>query len=128
MPLLIHPTHRKYIALLKERTKCGDPIVLINQDKEDFLELTKRTKQRLKRHQGIYRITLRAMSRPKSKINDNDVYVVLNDDVISIIAKTLARLERKQLGTTLLSAFVIPRLRVIIRWLNRHEQSHSLIL
>lgn len=61
---LIHPTHRKYIRLLRKCADCGNPITITHQDAVDFLEMMKKSKQRLYRHQGFYRITLRAMNRP----------------------------------------------------------------
>jgi len=54
-----------------------------------------------------------------SKISDSDVYVILDNYGVDLIAKALARMERRKLGTTLLSAFVAPRLYAISRWLNR---------
>ena len=120
-PFLIHPTHRKYIRLLRNRAVGGNPIVLTNQDVEDFRKLMKTSKQRLYRHHGLYRITLRAMSRPQSDVTTEEIHSILDEDAINHIARFLSKAERSQLGTTLFSTFVVPILRRIIRRINRRE-------
>lgn len=112
---LIHPTHRKYIKLLRTRADNGNPIILTKKDWDDFLKLVKTTKQRLPRHKGLYRITLRAMNRSQEAINQDEIFTVLDNNAIDIIEETLAKAEWKSLGATLKGAFLIPIFRKVIK-------------
>ena len=80
----------------------------------------KKSRQRLYRHQGIYRITLRAMNRPESLIETNEIHSILDNKVIDHIAEFLCTVERRQLGTTLISAFIVPLLRKSIKVINKY--------
>lgn len=118
---LILPTHRKYIRLLRERANSGNPVVITKKDWKDFWELVRKTKQRLPRHQGLYRITLRAMKRPKEEVESEDIYAVLDKRVISVFENTLAKAEWKSLGATLTGAYIIPLLRAIVKRLEKKQ-------
>ena len=120
-PILIHPTHRRYIRLLRNRANEGNPIVLTFQDVEDFRKLMKISKKRMVRHQGLYKITLCAMQRPQSEVATEEIHSILNEEAIDHIAKVLSQAERAQIGVTLFSSFIVPILRRIIRRLNRRE-------
>lgn len=112
---LIHPTHRKYIKLLRTRSDNGNPIITTKKDWDDFLELVRTTKQRLPRHKGLYRITLRAMNRSLKEINSDEIHAILDGKTIDIIEGVLAKAERKSLGATLKGAYLIPILRKVIK-------------
>lgn len=117
--LLIHPTHKKFIKLLRECAENGTPIGLIDEDIEDLKGLFHRTKKRGERHRGIYRIVLKAMRRQPSEIQDNDSIHYINKDEIDFIEKQFARVERKQLCITLQSAYLITIMRLIIKRLDK---------
>ena len=119
---LILPTHRKYIRLLRERSNSGNPVVTTKKDWEDFRELVRKTKQRLPRHQGLYRITLKAMNRPIEEVEPEDIYAVLDKRAISVIENTLAKAEWKSLGATLTGAYIIPLLRAIVKRLEKKQK------
>ena len=61
-PILFHPTHRKFIKLLRKRVEV-EPIYLTNEDIEAFRALVRRTNIAMERHKGLYRIFLTAMYR-----------------------------------------------------------------
>lgn len=63
------------------------------------------------RHQGVYRITLRAMNRSKEEVKPDDIQVVLDYYAIKQIEKFLSKAERKRLGKTLVSTYIVPILR-----------------
>ena len=117
--MLIHPTHRKYIRLLRDRANCGYPIIITKKDREDFLKLVKSTNERYKRHQGIYRITLRAMNRSQEDIALDDIHAILDKAQIDIIERTFSRLERKQLCATLQGTYLRP---IVLALLKRLKQ------
>ena len=118
---LILPTHRKYIRLLRDRDNSGNPVKITKKDWEDFHELVRTTKQRLPRHQGLYRITLRAMNRPLEEVDPKDIYAVLDKRAISVIENSLAKAEWKSLGVTLTAAYIIPFLRAIVKRLEKKQ-------
>ena len=67
------------------------------------------------RHQGVYRITLRAMNRSKVELETEDIQVFLDHDAINQIENFLSKAERKRLGKTLLSTYIVPILRGLYR-------------
>ncbi len=118
---LILPAHKKYIKLLRDRVYSGNPVVTTQKDWKDFWELVKTTKQRLPRHQGLYRITLRAMNRPQEDVKTEDIIAILDNKAITIIENTLAKAEWKSLGATLTGAYVIPILRRVVKCLDMKQ-------
>ena len=92
---LILPTHKKYIKLLRDRANSGNPIVTTQKDWKEFRELVRTTKQRLPRHQGLYRITLRAMNRLQGDVKTEEIIAILDNKAITIIENILANAEWK---------------------------------
>lgn len=82
---LIHPTHRKYIKLLREKADSGNPIIITKKDWEDYVALIKSTNKKMARHQSVYRITLRAMNRSKEEVETEDIQVILDHNAINQI-------------------------------------------
>ena len=124
---LLQPTHKKYIKLLRDRVKSGNPVIMTKKDRADFLKLFRTTKQRLPRHQGLYRITLNAIKRSPEDINSEEIFVVLDNRAISVIERTLAKAEWKSLCVTLQSAYLIPLLRALIKRMGRSKNGKSLL-
>lgn len=108
---LILPTHRKFIKLLRDRANSGNPVVMTQKDKEDFLELVKKTKKKGERHRGLYRISLRALHHSKEEIDTEGIYAILDNRAVDIFEKTLAKVEWKSLCATLEGAYLVPFLR-----------------
>ena len=93
MLLLLHPTHRKFINLLKKHVADGNVIILTHEDIEEFKMMFKSTNSSLKRHQILYKIFLRAINRPIVKPCGHDV--VVDDLLVKEIEKKLRRIEFK---------------------------------
>lgn len=123
---LILPTHKKYIKILRDRAKSGNPVVTTQKDWKEFRELVRTTKQRLPRHQGLYRISLRAMNRPQEDVKTEEIIAILDNKAITIIENTLAKAEWKSLGATLIGAYFIPFLRRVLKSLEkRHNKTRN---
>ena len=118
---LILPTHRKYIKLLRERANSGNPIVIKKKDMEDFRELVRTTHQRGARHRGLYRITLKAMKCSPEEIELEDIECILDNRAVNFVEKTLAKVEWKSLGATLVGAYLIPFLQAVIKRMERRS-------
>lgn len=116
---LILPTHRKFIKLLRDRANKGSPVVLTIQDKDDFITLVRDTKQRLRRHQGLYRIMLKAMKRQREDIQPDDVHAILDNEAIKVFEKALSKAEWKSLRATLTGAYIVPLLRAYVKRMER---------
>lgn len=112
---LILQTHRKYIKLLRDRANLENPVIITKEDLADFQNLFKTTKQSGARHQGLYRITLKALKRPSEEIDSNDIYGRLDNRVINQYEKYLAKLEWRSLGATLKGAYLVPFLRLVFK-------------
>lgn len=112
---MIHPTHRKYIRLIRDRADSGNPIIITKKDWEDYLALIKSTNKKMARHQGVYRITLRAMNRSKEEVKTEAIQVVLDHNAINQIENFLSKAERKRLGKTLISTYIVPIFRGLFR-------------
>lgn len=116
---LILPAHRKFIKLLRDRANSGNPVVMTKVDYDDFLDLIRTTKKRGERHRGLYRITLRALHHTEEEIESEGIYAIINNRTIDLIAKTLAKAERRSLGSTLKGAYLIPFLRFVLKRMER---------
>lgn len=112
---LIHPTHRKYIKLLRDSIRNGYQLVFTDEDCRDFKQLMRSTKNRGKRHRGIYRLTLRAKNRPISELEKEENKYVITERAIKSIEKQFAKVEWQTLGDTLKGAFVFSLLKVFVK-------------
>lgn len=92
---------------------------MTKKDCADFEELIRTTKQRLARHQGLYRITLKAIKRLQEDIKPEEKYVALDIRTVDVIERTLAKAEWKSLGATLQGVYLIPFLRALIKRMKR---------
>lgn len=109
--ILIHPTHRKIVALLKEHVASGEHLEVIKEDIDDFHQLIHRTQIATERHKGIYRILLRTVNRSKDRPGflENDLMI------INQIERAFARAERKRLDITIRNAILRPILSKLLR-------------
>ena len=114
MKILLHPTHRKFVKLLREKINSGQPIIITQADLDEFERLMKRSKKALVRHKGIYKIFLRAINR--SSIDCQDVYV--NQELIDYIESVLCKVEWYNPLITIRNIVLVPILRKIIRFIS----------
>lgn len=63
MAILFHPTHRKFIKLLRTYADKGTIINITDFDKKRIHELFIRTNNALERHKSIYKIALEILNR-----------------------------------------------------------------
>ena len=104
--LLIHPVHQRYIKLLRKRVEKGGPILLTKSDIDGFKDLFHRTKQKGKRHQGLYRLTLNSINRPEEEIRKAGISGVLGTREINLIEKTRANAERRSLYASIMGSII----------------------
>ena len=101
---LIHPVHRRYIKLLRKQVEEGSPILLTQSDLDGFKDLCMRTKQKGKRHRGLYRLTLQAINRPEEETRKIGGSGSIGTKEIDFIEKTLASAERRGLYATIMGS------------------------
>ena len=101
--LIIYPTHRKFLKLLKKRAEMGLPIVLKKKDFNEFDKLMERTQNSMYRHKGVYMIIIRAMNRNSFEHGD----IRLEKPLINIIEKYIGRIERKNIYRTIRNTILI---------------------
>ena len=104
--LLIHPVHRRYIRLLRKQVEKGSPILLTQSDLDGFKDLSQRTKQKGKRHRGLYKLTLEAIYRPEEDTRKVGVSGFIGTKEIDFIEKTLASAERRGLYATIMGSIL----------------------
>ncbi len=114
MKILLHPTHRKFVMLLREKINSGQPIIITQADLDEIHQLIIRSKKALVRHKGIYRIFLRAINRSSS--NCQDVY--LNQESIDYIESVLCKVEWRNPLITMRNIILAPILRKMIRFIS----------
>lgn len=68
----------------------------------------------IERHKRIYRLVLIAKNRPITDIDKDQKICILDNRRINLIERLFARAERRHLGTTILSGYLIPKLQRIV--------------
>ena len=117
--LLFHPTHRKFIRLLRDRNNNGRPIIITQADRDEFNRIMQGTVPMIQRHQSIYRLVLTAASRPIEEIDKNEKIGLIGDSQIDIIEACFSKAERNHLG----AAIIVPFLERIIRKLEKRKRA-----
>ena len=120
-PILFHPTHRKFIKLLRKRVEV-EPIYLTNEDIEAFRALVRRTNIAMERHKGLYRIFLTAMRRPNSSISPD---IIIDSAYVDCIERVLCEVERKNPRMLFKAMVLAPIARKILRILSKISTEES---
>ena len=120
-PILFHPTHRKFVKLLRKRVEV-EPIYLTNEDKEAFRALVRRTNIAMERHKGLYRIFLTAMRRPNSSISPD---IIIDSAYVDYIERALCEVERKNPRMLFKAMVLAPIARKTLRILSKISTEES---
>lgn len=99
---IIHPTHRKFVRLLREKIREGNPIVIRKAEYDALLKELPLFQSATARNQIIYRLALRAMNRPSSEIQQYDDLIIVNEQFIKGLESVYAKVERKHLCPVLM--------------------------
>ena len=94
---IIHPTHRKFLRLLRDRLKEGNPIVIRKAELDTLLKELPLLQSATARNQLVYRLALCAMNRPFSEIQQHNDLIIVNERFIKNLESAYAKVERKQL-------------------------------
>lgn len=121
--ILLHPTHRKFVRMIRDRVNSAQPIILTEVDVRAFQGICQGTMPMLKRHQGIYRIVLTAANRPIDKIDKNEKVCVVGNKMVEVIEKSFSKAEWRHPLTTVLSGYVVPTLQRIVKKLLQRERN-----
>lgn len=100
--IIIHPTHRKFLRLLRNRLKEGNPIVIRKTELDTLSKDLPSLRSATARNQLVYRLALRAMSRPRSEMQQYDDLIIVNEQFIKGLESVYAKVERKQLCPVLM--------------------------
>lgn len=119
MILLLHPTHRKFIKLLRDNVNNGEVIFLTTEDKNEWLSVFNKSKNSTKRHLATYRIFLRAINRVNTEIPNNAI--VINSSSVNHIEVFLRKVELKNPFRTIRNIILMKIIRVGFRLLKRFE-------
>lgn len=101
---IIHPTHRRFLGLLRERYESGAPVVILKSELDDLFKRLPSIPSQTLRNQFVYREVLRAMNRPLSEIQHCTGFVVFDDKRINTIEAVFAKVERNHMCSTVLNA------------------------
>ena len=119
MILLLHPTHRKFIRLLRNHTNNGDVIILTQEDKNEWLSFLNRTKNSKKGHQITYRIFLRAIKR--KRIESTEDVIVINHSSVDYIERVFRKVEFKNLFRTIKNIILMKVVRIGLKVIKYFE-------
>lgn len=97
MVLLLHPTHRKFIRLLRSYADRGATFNITDLDRERFGELFNRTSNAIERHKSIYKLIIEILNRNTSSEDD----VLFTQEFVDFIEQHFARAERRKPCNTL---------------------------
>ena len=108
---IIHPTHRKFIRLLRERLREGNPIIIRKAEYDVLSEELPLLQSATARNQLVYRLALRAMNRPFSEIQQYNGFIIVNERFIKNLESAYAKVERKQLCPVIMVSILTPFLK-----------------
>ena len=108
---IIHPTHRKFIRLLRDRLREGNPIIIRKAEYDALLKELPLFQSATARNQIIYRLALRAMNRPSSEMQQYDDLIIVNEQFIKGLETVYAKVERKQLCPVIMVPILTPFLK-----------------
>lgn len=113
--LIIHPTHRRFLRLLREQYESGTPIVILKSELDDLFKRLSSFPSPTLRNQFVYREVLRAMNRPLSVIQHCAGFVVFDDKCINTIETIFVKVERNHMFSTVLNALELSMRRKSLR-------------
>lgn len=108
---IIHPTHRKFIRLLRERLREGNPIIIRKAEYDALLKELPLFQSATARNQIIYRLALRAMNLPSFEMQQYDDLIIVNEQFIKGLETVYAKVERKQLCPVIMVSILTPFLK-----------------
>lgn len=122
MVLLLYPTHRKFIKLLRKQINNGNEFYLTKDDINDIHAVFNATTLSTRRHQIVYKTFIRAIKR-SSMENQNLADVITVDSIfVDNLAKVFRRLEFNNPLRTIKNIVLIKIIRILhtfIRWLDK---------
>ena len=99
---IIHPTHRKFLRLLRNRLKEGNPIVIRKAELDNLFKDLPLLQSATARNQLVYRVALHAQNRPLSEIQQYEDPIIVNKQFIKNLESAYAKVERKQPCTVIM--------------------------
>lgn len=119
MILLLHPTHRKFIKLLRDNVNNGNVIFLTSEDISEWEYIFNTSKNSKERHQATYRIFLRAINRVNTEIPNNAI--AINSSSVDHIEVFLRKIELKNPIRTIRNIILMKIVRIGFRLLEHLE-------
>lgn len=116
MILLLHPTHRKFVKLLRNKLGVDGVVILLNEDVFAILQLWRRATSSKSRHQGMYKIFIKAANRKWGDIPKDQISKFVKVDEI---ASYLREIELKNPTKTLCNTIIVPFINSVIKLLYR---------
>ena len=101
MPILFHPTHRKFIKLLRSYADKGVNYNVTENDKLRYNQIFERSTKAKDRHQSIYKLILEIINR-ETPLGEGHPF---DHAIVDQIEKFFADVERKNPWATFKGAF-----------------------
>lgn len=119
--ILLHPTHRKFIRLLRKHILQGGMIIVTKADIESWEELSRHTQTAIERHKSIYRILLSAIRR--TEVNEGDR--IGGSLFVDSLEKAFCIAERRKIFVTLRNIILLPIVNKASHWINTQSKSDN---
>lgn len=117
MALLFHPSHRKFIKLLRSYADRGTYFCITDLDREKLVEIFHRTNDAVERHKSIYMLLLKILNRHTSPEEGH----LFTHEIVDNIEKFFARIERKRPCFTFREVVIGSFLRFLLRRLKARK-------
>lgn len=101
---LFHPTHRKFIRLLRLHADQGTIVNITDKDKKRLSEVFRRTNIAIERHRAIYKLVLEILNRNTSPEDG----VPLTHGDVDTVEKQFAQAEHKSPCNTFKGVLIRP--------------------
>lgn len=112
MILLLHPTHRKFVKLLRNKVGTDGGIILLEEDAVAIRQSWEQTTNSHSRHQKAYRVFINAANRKWEDICQGQINMYVKVDQIE---SYLRRIELKNPGRVLYAVIATSLLELIIK-------------
>ena len=108
--LLLHPTHRRFIKLLREQINNRHQVFFTQSDYDAFKNICQGSMTMWERHKRIYRLFLNVIYRPIEEVNNDENVCFVSEKTINVMEECFSKAEWRHLGTTILSGYIVPLL------------------
>lgn len=116
---VLHPSHRKFIQVLHKNVGVNGSIIITKDDFIAMEHLWNTTTNSMRKHQGLYKIIIRATNNQIKDVTIEQIWRVFKVDDIEAI---LRKIELKSLCRTIRNTVCYPILKYLPRYIAKQNK------